>query len=79
MYSSSNLSVGRALVPVVKADANLPQTLRAVYVGVGGSIVAYGPNGVLVTFPDVPQGSTLLGEFVQIRTASTASGLVGYV
>ena len=59
---------------------NLATAARAIYVGVGGDITAVGRDGVAVLFTAVPQGVTLIGDFLRINTTgTTASALVGWV
>lgn len=70
---------GRALIAVTKSASAQPHSLRALYVGTGGTVVARGENGDDVTFANVPNGATLLGSFTHILVASTASDFVGYV
>jgi hypothetical protein len=61
-------------------STNFARCARALYVGVGGNISAVGRDGVTVLFTAVPQGSTLIGDFLRINaTGTTASALVGYV
>ena len=79
--SSSDLGVGRRFFAVTPHNTtNFATAARAVYVGVGGNITAVGRDGVAVLFAAVPQGVTLLGEFLRINsTGTTASSLVGWV
>lgn len=79
--SSSDLGVGRRFFAVTPHNTtNFATAARALYVGVGGDITAVGRDGVAVLFTAVPQGVTLLGEFLRVNsTGTTASALVGWV
>ena len=79
--SSSDLGVGRRFFAVTPSNTlNFATAARALYVGIGGNITAVGRDGVAVLFTAVPQGVTLLGEFLRVNSAgTTASALVAWV
>lgn len=58
--------------------ANFAFTVRGIYVGGEGDVVAVGEDGVAVTFKDVPVGTTLAIRAVRVNATSTdATHLVG--
>ena len=57
----------------------LPETVRALYVGTGGAVVADMAGGNSVTFSNVQDGSILPVRVVSLGTATTATGIVGLV
>ena len=57
----------------------LPETVRALYVGTGGTVVAEMAGGNTVTFAGVQDGSILPLRVTAIGTATTATGIVGLV
>ncbi|MQT12313.1 spike base protein, RCAP_Rcc01079 family [Segnochrobactrum spirostomi] len=59
--------------------ADLPELVRGLYVGGGGDVVAVDATGAVTTFRAVPAGTVLPIRAAAVRTASTASDLVGLV
>lgn len=66
---------GFAVMPNDTTD--LPEVTRAIYVGGAGTVVAQLLSGAEVSFASVPAGSILPIRALRIRTASTATNLVG--
>lgn len=66
-----------AIVPSDGAD--LPELVRGLYVGTGGDVVAVDGTGTVTTFRAVPTGTVLPIRTAAVRTATTASDLVGLV
>lgn len=69
------------LETVVPHDTNfLAQVCRAIYVGVGGDVVAVvnqGGSDVAFTFKNVPSGTYLLGLFHRVNaTGTTATNMI---
>lgn len=79
--ASSNLSVGRKAIALTPSDTvNFTNSIRAVYVGVGGNITLVNPDGTTCLFVGVPQGTLLPTECKRINaTGTTAASLVGFV
>jgi hypothetical protein len=79
--ASANLAVGRSVLTIVPHNTNrLAASVRAIYVGTGGSIALVAEDGTEATFVDVPQGTLLPVETRQVKaTGTTASNLVGLV
>lgn len=57
----------------------LPETVRALYVGTGGAVVADMAGGNTITFDNVQDGSILPIRVLSLGTATTATGIVGLV
>ena len=58
-------------------DTNSFTATRALYVGTGGDLVVTMRGGQEITLTNVADGSLLPIQVTQVKTASTASGLVG--
>ncbi|HVX81683.1 MAG: spike base protein, RCAP_Rcc01079 family [Devosia sp.] len=56
---------------------DLAEVTRALYVGQGGDLVVEMATGVEVTFAAVPSGALLPLRVIRVKTASTASQIVG--
>ena len=69
--------VGRNFFPISPADSDLSTRPEGVYAGGAGTIVARGTDGTDATFT-VLAGAILPISPVQVRAASTATGLVGF-
>ena len=69
---------GFSIVPSDSAD--LAETTRAVYCGVGGDVVATLQSGATVLFTNVTAGALLPIRLTKVAaTGTTATGLVGLV
>jgi hypothetical protein len=67
---------GAALTP--SDSVNLPQSTRAVYVGVGGDLKVTLLDGSIVTYTALPQGITKAIRVIKVwSTGTTATNLVG--
>ena len=61
-------------------SVNFAGAARAIYVGVGGTLVLITPASTSVTFVDVPQGTILPVTCIRIKaTGLSADSLVGLV
>jgi hypothetical protein len=67
--------------PITPDDAlALPETTRALYVGIGGSLVVEMASGAVLTFAGVADGALLPLRVSRVRASgTTASGLIGLV
>jgi len=58
-------------------STNITGVARALYVGVGGIVVAVMPNGDAVNFTGVPAGAIIPIRFIRINsTTTTATNMV---
>ncbi len=77
MISNKPTSAKRAAA-ITKADADLADPIRGLYVGTTGIVRVTTTGGDDVTFPSVPAGVILPLEIVRVwSTTTTASGFVG--
>ncbi|HWA17683.1 MAG TPA: hypothetical protein VG757_01690 [Devosia sp.] len=61
-------------------DEDLPEVVRAIYVGGAGDVAAVLREGATLTFANLPAGSLLPVRASRIKaTGTTASGLIGLV
>ncbi|KQR78100.1 spike base protein, RCAP_Rcc01079 family [Rhizobium sp. Leaf341] len=61
-------------------DADLPETTRAIFVGIGGAVALRMQSGAVVTLAGISQGTLLPVRADRIlATGTTASALVGLV
>ncbi|MDM9627017.1 hypothetical protein QTL95_14010 [Rhizobium sp. S152] len=59
-------------------SADLPETTRALYVGIGGDLRVAMASGQVVTFEGVPDGCLLPIRAVRVHAAGTsAGGIIG--
>ncbi len=66
--------------PIVPGDTDLTETTRAIYVGLGGDIVATLASGATVSFRNVATSSVLPLRVKRITAlGTTAANLVGLV
>jgi hypothetical protein len=71
-------SHGFAVTPV--DDEDLPEMVRAIYVGGAGTVVAVLREGATLSFAGVPAGTLLPVRAARIKeTGTTATDLVGLV
>jgi hypothetical protein len=71
-------SDGFAITP--DDDEDLPEVVRAIYVGVAGDVTAVLREGATLSFTNVPAGSLLPVRATRIKaTGTSASDLVGLV
>lgn len=79
-HASSPVAPAAGATDIVPNDtADLGETTRAVYVGIGGHLVVQMLWGQTVTFANVPAGSLLPIRVNRVLTTSTAGAIVGLV
>lgn len=66
------------VVSITPSDST-PLNLRGVYVGGTGDVVVKCVDGSTGTYKAVPVGTQLVGQFVRIMAATTATNLLGQV
>jgi hypothetical protein len=75
---SSSINQYEYAEAITKSDTvNITGVARALYVGVGGIVVAVMPNGDAVNFTGVPAGAIIPIRFIRINsTTTTATNMV---
>ncbi len=68
-----------AAFPITPSDSlDLPETTRALYVGIGGDVRVAMASGQVVTFESVPDGCLLPIRAIRVQaTGTTAAGIIG--
>lgn len=75
--STRDLNTAEDFVAVTPSDVTVfNPPFRALYVGVGGSVVIVSLLGTTATFSGVPAGTTLFIAGTQVKAASTATSIV---
>jgi len=73
---NSPASAGFAITP--HDSTNFTNNARAIYVGVGGTVVLVDPQGTVLTFLNVPNGAVLPVACKRINsTSTTATNMIG--
>jgi hypothetical protein len=76
--SASLTSPASGAFAIVPHDTNaLPQTTRALYVGIGGDLTVEMQWGGVVTFANLPDAALLPLRINKVLTTSTAASIVG--
>jgi hypothetical protein len=75
-YRNSLDSASEAFA-ITKADADLAEVPRALWVGTGGDLTLRFGTATSVVIKNVPDGSLLPFRPTQVRAATTASDIVG--
>ena len=74
------LGVPTTYVALTPSDTTpLPERMAWLYVGVGGSVVLQGADGVVTANPNVPAGTLWPCNAQRVMAATTAGGLVAWV
>lgn len=59
-------------------DTDLPQAVRAIWVGTGGNLALQGADGNVETFANVPDGYLFIASPARVMdTGTTATDLIG--
>jgi hypothetical protein len=78
-FSTTPDSCASHAFAITKADADLPQAARGLYVGGTGDLVVTMPSGAVVTFVGVQAGTVLPLTVIRVANATTATNIVGLV
>ena len=79
---ATRVDIHGPLAVAVVLDTDYKPMLRGIYCGATGNIAVVNHSGDTVTFTNVPAGSTIRGQFQQVKTtgttvASPTTNLVG--
>jgi hypothetical protein len=78
-FSMTPDSCARHAFAIAKADADLAQPARALYVGGAGNLVVTMTSGAVVTFTGVAAGSILPISVKRVANATTATSIIGLI
>lgn len=72
------MATARNHIAITAADADLAQTVDAVFAGGAGTLVLRDKDGTAVTYT-VPAGAIVPVTCTRVAAASTATGIVGLI
>jgi hypothetical protein len=78
-FSMTPDSCARHAFAIAKADADLAQPARALYVGGAGDVVVTTTSGAVVTFKGVAAGSIIPVSVKRVANATTAGDIIGLI